>query len=44
MIVLPAVKHSYIYDDERKSMIIGGKAGRTYADYTLSGIISGGGL
>lgn len=41
MIVLPALKHSYIYDAERKSMIIGGKAGRTYGDYTLSGIISG---
>ena len=24
VIVLPAVKHSYIYDAERKSMIIGG--------------------
>lgn len=35
------IKHSYIYDAERKSMIIGGKAGRTYGDYTLSGIISG---
>ena len=34
MIVLPAVKHSYIYDAERKSMIIGGEGG----DYTLSGI------
>lgn len=41
MIVLPAVKHSYIYDAERKSMIIGGKAGRTYGNYTLSGIMSG---
>ena len=35
------IKHSYIYDAERKSMIIGGKAGRTYGDYTLSGIMSG---
>lgn len=35
------IKHSYIYDAERKSMIIGGKAGRTYDDYTLSGIMSG---
>lgn len=25
MIVLPTVKHSYIYDAERKSMIIGGE-------------------
>lgn len=35
------IKHSYIYDAERKSMIIGGMAGRIYGDYTLSGIMSG---
>ena len=40
MIVLPAVKHSYIYDAERKSMIIGGQV-IDYGNYTLSGIKSG---